>query len=208
MPDHKLLGYAVKMNIVWLFIKPCCGEWWRYHIVFLSLCNDALQKWEKVLITDNLLLIFSRYVACYTLLILLSSDHPVGHSLFQDNMRRSEEKGYARSLVHFLKPVFDGTLLFQSFILCLTPPSLADCQPLQDRVWLFLVISLQSMPPFSLWPWLSWQSTGSELRMRALHLHPVRVCCSCLRDPSDTDRDRGKWEGGARILRREGERQK
>lgn len=115
--------------------------------------------------------------------------------LFQDNMRRSEEKGYARSLVRFLKPVFDGTLLFQSFILCLTPPSSADCQPLQDRVWLFLVISLRSMSPFSLWPWLSWQSTGSELQMRALHLHPVRVCCSCLRDPSNVDRDRqvGGW---------------
>ena len=41
------------MNILWIFIKPCCGEWWRYHIVFLSLCNDPLQKWEEVLITNK-----------------------------------------------------------------------------------------------------------------------------------------------------------
>lgn len=59
----------------------------------------------------------------------------------------------------------------------------------------FLSISLRSSPPFPLWSWLSRQNTSSELWMWALHLHPVKVCCSGMRDPSNADRNRqvGGW---------------
>lgn len=122
----------------------------------------------------------------HTVLILLLSDHPSSHSLFQDNMRRSEEKGYAKIWVHF---TFDYSFYALNALLSRLPASL------QDRDWLSFPISLPELAPV----------LTLVLTFRAEHQlwtgnvgtapSPSKVCCSCMRDPS-RDADRNRQVGG------------